>query len=209
MGAPFLKLCFPGTGDGSRKGSTKQSFGRDRTAAELRYEEKLRQLIDIMGPQKAILDQAGRLAESLLAPFAPIAEATAMLLIAPDGLITLAPFDVLLDAEIGLEKAPLTSFLVTGRDLLRKPEPARNGGIAVFANADYGTVKPGCSAPLPDDAFQPLAGTEHEAAAVQALFPDARVITAGDATADAFRTVDAPLILHVATHGFFSPRPTP
>jgi CHAT domain-containing protein len=209
LGAPFLKLCFPGTGDGSRKGSTKQSFGRDRTAAELRYEEKLRQLIDIMGPQKAILDQAGRLAESLLASFAPIAEATAMLLIAPDGLITLAPFDVLLDAEIGLEKAPLTSFLVTGRGLLRKPEPARNGGIAVFANADYGTVKPGCSAPLPDDAFQPLAGTEHEAAAVQALFPDARVITAGDATADAFRTVDAPLILHVATHGFFSPRPTP
>jgi len=39
LGAPSLKLCFHGTGGGSRKGSTKQSFGRDRTAAELRYEE--------------------------------------------------------------------------------------------------------------------------------------------------------------------------
>jgi hypothetical protein len=36
--APSLKLCFHRTGAGSREGPRKQSFGRDCTAAELRYE---------------------------------------------------------------------------------------------------------------------------------------------------------------------------
>jgi hypothetical protein len=40
LGALSLKLCFQGTGGGSRKDSRKQSFGRERTAAELRYESE-------------------------------------------------------------------------------------------------------------------------------------------------------------------------
>jgi len=38
LGARSLKLCFYGTGGGLRNGPRKQSFGRARTAAELRYE---------------------------------------------------------------------------------------------------------------------------------------------------------------------------
>src|SRR6185503_15021625 len=51
--------------------------------------------------------------------------------------------------------------------------------------------------------FASLGGTAQEARAIKSLFPDAHVITGGEATESALKRVNAPRILHIATHGFF------
>ena len=51
--------------------------------------------------------------------------------------------------------------------------------------------------------FAPLAGTGQEARTIQSLFPHARVLTGPGASKAALKQVDAPSILHIATHGFF------
>jgi len=51
--------------------------------------------------------------------------------------------------------------------------------------------------------FAPLAGTGREARAIKSLFPDARVLIGSHATKAALKQLDAPSILHIATHGVF------
>jgi len=56
--------------------------------------------------------------------------------------------------------------------------------------------------------FSRLPGTAGEAAALGALLPNARVLTAAEATEAALKTVAGPRLLHIATHGFFLPDQT-
>jgi CHAT domain-containing protein len=51
--------------------------------------------------------------------------------------------------------------------------------------------------------FAPLSGTLQEARSIQSLFPEASVLTGTAASEAALKRVDAPRILHIATHGFF------
>jgi len=51
--------------------------------------------------------------------------------------------------------------------------------------------------------FAPLEGTRAEARNIQALFPEALVLTGGQASEAALDRLKAPKILHIATHGFF------
>ncbi|MBA2732977.1 MAG: CHAT domain-containing protein, partial [Acidobacteria bacterium] len=51
--------------------------------------------------------------------------------------------------------------------------------------------------------FAPLTGTAQEAHAIQTLYPEADLFTGAEATESALRRINAPRILHVATHGFF------
>jgi CHAT domain-containing protein len=51
--------------------------------------------------------------------------------------------------------------------------------------------------------FAPLAGTALEARELKSLFPDARILTGPQASKAELERVDAPAILHIATHGFF------
>ena len=50
-----------------------------------------------------------------------------------------------------------------------------------------------------------LPGTAAEAAAIRPLLPNATLLTADAATENALKQVNAPRILHIATHGFFLP----
>lgn len=54
-------------------------------------------------------------------------------------------------------------------------------------------------------ALDPLKGTEEEARAIQKLLPNAQVLLGSAATKDALLSLQAPGILHVATHGLFRP----
>lgn len=54
-------------------------------------------------------------------------------------------------------------------------------------------------------ALDPLKGTEEEARAIQKLLPEAQVLLGSAATKDALLSLQAPGILHVATHGLFRP----
>jgi CHAT domain-containing protein len=59
------------------------------------------------------------------------------------------------------------------------------------------------SAELSQLQFGPLPGTATEAEAIHPLLPDAVVLTESAATENAIKQVQAPAILHIATHGFF------
>ena len=51
--------------------------------------------------------------------------------------------------------------------------------------------------------FAPLAATGYEARAIKSMFPQATLLTGARATKAALAAVEAPSILHIATHGFF------
>jgi CHAT domain-containing protein len=51
--------------------------------------------------------------------------------------------------------------------------------------------------------FPPLAATAEEARAIKALFPDAALFTGSHARKATLQNVEAPRMLHIASHGFF------
>jgi CHAT domain-containing protein len=51
--------------------------------------------------------------------------------------------------------------------------------------------------------FAPLSGTGEEARSLKTLFPDATVLVGAHATKASLKSLSAPGILHIATHGFF------
>jgi hypothetical protein len=58
-------------------------------------------------------------------------------------------------------------------------------------------------APFTDLPWVPLPGTQKEAEAIQRLFPHAVSLLGREATKQALLKVEAPRVLHIATHGFF------
>jgi CHAT domain-containing protein len=114
------------------------------------------------------------------------------------------------------------SYLTTGRDLLRiaVPRPGKNG-IVVIAAPYFGEPARGALAKaqttkrrsvttgndLDSVYFAPLAGTAVEARAIQSLFPAAAVLTGQQATKASLERLDAPRLLHIATHGFYLQEP--
>ncbi len=122
-------------------------------------------------------------------------------LLAPDGQLNVLPFAALLDerGEYLVGRYEFT-YLTSGRDLLGLE---RGGGAvtsapAVVADPDFGPRGP-----------PRLEGTRDEARLVLAHFPGARVLMGRDATKDAVLNLRSPRVLHIATHGFFEPRPEP
>jgi CHAT domain-containing protein len=51
--------------------------------------------------------------------------------------------------------------------------------------------------------FAPLGGTAQEAHSIQTLFHDAKILSGTQATESAVKQANSPLVLHLATHGFF------
>jgi CHAT domain-containing protein len=152
----------------------------------------------------------------------------AHLLISADGALNLLPFEALVD-ERGkyLVERYSTSYLTSGRDLLRmQVARASKTDPVVIANPEFGesdmvmarnerpprlkatNVSPGrqsvtAGRDLSSVYFAPLDATAIEANAIKSLFTSATVWTGPEASESALKRVDAPRILHIATHGFF------
>lgn len=173
---------------------------------------------------------ARKLDERIMQPLRRIAADRSRLLISPDGPLALVPFEALVD-ETGrylIERHPVT-YVSTGRDLLRMQIPrASRGAPVVMADPLFGEPESASSRPgAPPEAppagrrsvtsgevlsamyFAPLAGTRYEAKSIQSVFPDAQVLSGARATEAALKAVEAPRILHIATHGFFIETPRP
>ena len=174
---------------------------------------------------------AGNLARSLdekiMRPLRSLIGNSQHLLIAPDGLLDLVPFEALKN-ETGhyLVEQYLFTYLTTGRDLLRmQVTHASQSEVTVVADPSFGdreTITANGKAKaakfsagravsrgqvttenLEETYFPPLQGTEAEAQAIHKLFPRAHLLLQSEATKAAVLKVQAPSILHIATHGFF------
>ncbi|HEY3132262.1 MAG TPA: CHAT domain-containing tetratricopeptide repeat protein [Acidobacteriota bacterium] len=150
------------------------------------------------------------------------------LFISPDGELNLIPLAALIDqhGRYLIERYSFT-YLTSGRDLLRL-QVARESKSKplVFANPLFGEPESARTATAQHQTikqkrllrtrqgvmtnehlsslyFAPLCGTAQEARAIKSLFPEADVFTGEQATESTLKRVDAPRILHIATHGFF------
>jgi CHAT domain-containing protein/Tfp pilus assembly protein PilF len=166
---------------------------------------------DVQRLARAVDDKVMRPVRSL------VGDATRLLL-SPDGALNLIPFGALAD-ERGhylVERYSLT-YLTSGRDLLRM-QAARESksGPVVLADPDFGepalvasrvAARGGAGGPVQIDYtqvfFGPLPGVGAEVRALKGLLPQATFLTGERATKAALKGVNAPSILHVATHGFF------
>ena len=155
--------------------------------------------------------RARALDEQVMRPLrASFGEAT-RLLISPDGALNLVPFEALVDDDgrYLIERYAM-SYLTSGRDLLRMQIPRLSRGNAVIvADPLFGEPvarKLATRQALDRSAaiyFAPIGGTAQEARAIKSLFPEATLLTGRDATKSALQWLDGPLLLHIATHGFF------
>jgi CHAT domain-containing protein len=134
------------------------------------------------------------------------------ILIAPDGTLNLIPFAALHDGKRWLVEDYTFTYLTSGRDLLRlavrgKPQ----SGTVIFADPDFdGAVTP----PKPDGrrsramtnlTWPRLPGTAAEADAIIKDLKSPTVFRDKQATETAVKSLHAPAVLHLATHGFFLP----
>ena len=193
----------------------------DQAVARLRQALRDRTRTDVNAHARAVYDV-------LLRPLRTAYGDASRLLISPDGALNLVPFEALVDGQ-GEEQGRYlierfsVSYLSSGRDLLRLQVPRVHRSAAVIvADPDYGEPplaaaptgrkEPSTRAPYRsvttavDRAalyFAPLANTAAEARAIKHLFPDAVLLTRQRATKAAFAQLDAPRMLHIASHGFF------
>jgi CHAT domain-containing protein len=153
----------------------------------------------------------------IMQPLRALAGDAKQLLLSPDGDLNLIPFEALLD-ENGryLVEDYSISYLTTGRDLLRMQTLQTSlSGPVVVANPFFGeppvaTARAGDrrrSVTTGGDRsslyFAPLTGTSEEARSIKSLFPDASILAGREANKAALKRLQAPAILHIATHGFF------
>jgi CHAT domain-containing protein/Tfp pilus assembly protein PilF len=180
---------------------------RDRTRRDMKF--RARAVDDlVMRPLRAALGDAKRL------------------LVSPDGDLNLVPFDALID-ERGryLIERYAMNYVTSGRDLLRLQIVRGNQSQPViFADPFFGEPAPGAGAahggpPAAGDAatrrsvttgadlahvyFAPLGASAEEARAIKNLFPDSALFTGGKATKITLQRVEAPRMLHIASHGYF------
>ncbi|WP_313934883.1 CHAT domain-containing tetratricopeptide repeat protein [Nostoc sp. FACHB-280] len=163
---------------------------------------------------------ARTLDEKLIAPIRPFLGDARHILISPDGQLTLIPFEALKDEQDQfLIQRYSFSYLTTGRDLLRFQSNASNATApVVLADIDYdyqnqtvaSNKKPSVqtfpnkrSSDLATLEFLPLAATKYEAIAIKKVLPNAKLLLGKNATETAVKKLHSPVILHLATHGFF------
>lgn len=178
---------------------------------------KLRSVLrDPTAEVSVIKETARAMDELVMKPIRQKLGTTRRMLISPDGELNLVPFAALID-ERGdyLVTNYKISYLTSGRDLLRLQIPRQSKEPPlIVANPDFedtGTVSAANptragdarSTALKEMKWGPLPGTDSEAKAIKNLMPDAKLRTGGDATETEVKKVQAPVIIHFATHGFF------
>ena len=163
-------------------------------------------------PKSKNVKQVARAADDkIMKPVRAFLGDAKQIFISPDGDLNLIPFEALVD-ENGKYLIENYSFdyLTSGRDLLRmKTARSSKSESLIIANPLFSSPddakKTSVTAPrnLSNTYFAPLAGTEREAHSIQTLFPAAKILTDAQANEAALKAVNAPRILHIATHGFF------
>ncbi|MBD2206765.1 tetratricopeptide repeat protein [Calothrix sp. FACHB-1219] len=160
---------------------------------------------------------ARSLDKQIMAPIRPLLGDARHLLLSPDGQLNLIPFEALKDEQNQyLVQRYAFSYLTTGRDLLSLQTTAKvAANPVVFANIDYNQQDTTVAAKsrgsnqrsidFANLKFSSLTATLAEGQQIQKIFPQANLILGKQATEAAIKQLNAPRILHLATHGFFLP----
>jgi CHAT domain-containing protein len=148
---------------------------------------------------------------------------TKTILLSPDGKLNLVPFEALVDEknQYLVENYNFT-YLTSGRDLIRlqQKSPSQEQPL-VMADPLYNQEANLAASKLPQrsteclsELFSPnslsrLEATEKEAKAIQSLLslPTERIKLQSQASETLLKQVQSPLLLHIATHGFFGDKP--
>ena len=129
------------------------------------------------------------------------------LLISPDGVLNLIPFAALMDEQgrFLVENYTIT-YVTSGRDLLRLEVKIRNEDRPlVIANPEYGEGVGPQMRGNPIGRLNRLPGTQIEGEQLKNLFPDAKLKMKGRATENELKQARRPVLVHIATHGYFLP----
>ncbi|MFN8572129.1 MAG: CHAT domain-containing tetratricopeptide repeat protein [Gemmatimonadaceae bacterium] len=184
--------------------------------------------------EPSVVDDGAALRARLIDPLLPAIGNCTRLFLAPDGDLTRVPFGALPD---GPDRCLIDRFDVcyvsAGRDLLRlsTPPTTRRGVPLVLADPDYDAPPAGpppqASAATVDSppvvlgdrdelrrhltragvTFSRLPGTRKEGSTVAQLLGVQPYL--GDAAREELvKAAQSPMVLHIATHGFFLPEPT-
>ena len=161
--------------------------------------------------EKDVKPRARKLDQLVMQPVRKLLGKTRSLLIAPDGALNLVPFAALVDEQNHfLVENYSISYLTSGRDLLRLQTHSQNNqGAVVIADPDFDYPAKAGQSPGPKiagTAYEPLSrlkATQQEATELKALFPNAEIVTQQRATKAYLKGLSSPMILHIATHGYF------
>jgi CHAT domain-containing protein/Tfp pilus assembly protein PilF len=173
-------------------------------------------------PKRSDVKNLARAVEKrVFQPLRPLVAEINQLLISPDGNLNLIPFAALVDEQGRyLVERYSISYLTSGRDLLRLHVPRDSqSGPLVIAAPDFGGRTQILEARLRKQSngkrqeslasafsrlyFPPLPYTAQEGDAVRALLPGATLLTKREANKAALSQMRSPILLHIATHGFF------
>lgn len=157
-------------------------------------------------------DVVYKLEKKLWQPIQKLIGKTKQVFIAPDGQLSLVPFEALAgpDNRYLLEQYQI-SYLTSGRDLLKLDNRIKATTPAlVMADPDYDetllpnslTAKACPGGVCRQDTFLRLPGTAEEADAIAPLLGVEPLIR-DEATERALKFAHNPIILHISTHGFF------
>ncbi len=177
-------------------------------------------------PQRKDVRQLARVVdEKVMQPVRGLIGDATQLLVSPEGELNLIPFGALINEQghYLIERYSF-SYLSSGRDLLRMQVARKSkAGPVIVAAPSFGEpsteqiakTHEKAAAPrnmrrsvttarnLSEVYFAPLGGTAQEATSIQNIFPGVRLLIGPKATESAVKSLSAPSILHIATHGFF------
>jgi CHAT domain-containing protein len=161
-----------------------------------------------------VKERARDLDQKVMRPIRNLLGNTRTVLLSPDGALNLVPFGARMDEQGHyLNERYSFTYLTSGRDLLRLQirAPARQGPMIVAdpqfdlrsASSAASQAAARRSLDLGSIDYPPLPGTAEEANELKRILPGAKALIGVQATEAALKQVQGPVILHIATHGFF------
>ncbi|TQM32189.1 CHAT domain-containing protein [Nocardia bhagyanarayanae] len=180
---------------------------RDRTNAvmlDLADGDLIDRLVDTsvreLSGQQAETDSSADLRRALIEPLVPHLDGVEHLMLSPDGELTRLPFEALpLDDGGHVMDRWLVSYVSASQDLTRGTASSSHTEPMVIAAPDFDLVaSSGATGP-----FAPLPGAYIEGEEVAALL-EVTSVTGAHAVKTEVLSARSPLVLHLATHGFFA-----